>query len=107
MKCVCEKDCYQPNPQGYNRLYQCGDVDDFEKCPEYFVSLETEDYVVNFLTASENELLEAQWKFSDAADAVKEAYGINLKKTEKSDIVRQILDAKFRSISPADTDHTR
>lgn len=62
---------------------------------------------VNFLTASGPELLAAKWKFSDAAAIVKETYNVELNKTEKTDIVAQILDARYRHVNDADVDHTR
>ena len=72
-----------------------GEVAEFKKCPPNFRPLTDK---IDFTTASEAELLEAKWKFSDAFNAVKEEYGVELKKTDKADIVAQILDARYRQV---------
>lgn len=80
-----------------------GEIHDLPECPTHFSSLEDEDTQreVNFLTDGEEALMELKWKFSDAAEAVKEAYDADLKKhedTTKADIVAQILDARYRAL---------
>jgi len=107
MKCVCVTKCYIEGPSGRNQLFVRGDVAEFKICPDHFVSLDSEEYEFSFAKASETELLEATWSFSEAKDFVKIAYDRELKKTDKADIVKQILDARYRAVNPADVDHTR
>lgn len=95
MKCVCETTC-QVRVNGRITFVKEGEVFEFDKCPRNFRPVAGEN--INFLTASEEELLEANWKFSDAAKAIFEAYKVKLKQAEKSDVVKQILDARYRAV---------
>ena len=69
-----------------------------------FKNLEAPDnasYEVDFLTAKEEELTNTKWKFEEARLAIYGKYGVELKReegTKKSEIIAQILDARFRSI---------
>ena len=56
---------------------------------------------VNFLKASAAELQESKWTFKEAAAIIKEAYDVDLfkeKGTKKSEIISQIIDARFRAV---------
>ena len=102
MLCVCEKRCQAKLDWGKTTFFKKGQVQEFEKCPSYFRPLEGDDStLVDFLTAGEEELTLATWKFDDAFKAIKEKYNVDLKReegTKKSEVIAQILDARFRSI---------
>ena len=100
MKCVCKKTCQLRMDDGKIWLINAGMVIDIENLPKKnFVSLEAEgSYEIDYTTASEDELLEAKWKFSAAYEAVFNEYNVKLKKGGiKADVVKQILDARYRS----------
>ena len=88
------------------RLVRKGDVIELAKPHSHFRALEATPEVpvvapVDFLKASAAELQAAKWKFKDAAEAVKEAYNVDLFKedgTKKSEIISQIIDARFRAV---------
>lgn len=110
MKCVAERATQTRLDSGKIAFFNRDDVEEFKECPPNFrpVAGEVpEADEVDFTKAEEAELMAATWKFADAQKAVKEAYGVTLKKKDKENIVAQILDARFRALSPADTDHTR
>ena len=97
MKCVCVRTC-QVRVNGKIVYVEKGQVLDFDKCPVNFESIEARaEEGIDFLKASENELMESSWSFADAFKAIKDAYGVELKKTEKADVVEQILDARYRN----------
>ncbi len=99
MKCVAVRACQARGDDGKVRTYRTGQIDHFSKCPAHFKSLEDPAYVVDFLTASQDELLNADWKFEAAAKAIKEALNVDLKFSEKANVVDAILDARYRHIA--------
>lgn len=107
MKCVCRQTCWvRPDGTSKPRLFDEGVVWDFEKCPTHFEVIESTpekpNIEVDFLSASEEELLSTKWKFEDAAAVIGEAYKVELKKGKKADIVAQILDARYRAVEGTD-----
>jgi len=82
-------------------LVQKGVVQEFEECPAHFIPVEEIDEAIDFFTAGEAELMERKWSFEEAHEAILAKYQIELKReegTKKSDVVSQILDARFRSV---------
>lgn len=80
-----------------------GTVVTLEKDPgKNFRSIDGEqDDPINFLTAKKGELQKSKWTFKAAQKAILDKYGIELFKeegTRRSEIIDQILDARFRSI---------
>jgi len=67
-----------------------------------FKNLEAiEEHEVDFLKAGEEELINTKWSFKEARKAIYDKFGVELKReegTKKSEIIDQILDARFRSI---------
>ena len=60
-----------------------------------------EEDPLSFETSSREELEARKWKFSEASEAIKQLYNVDLKKEEgtlKSDIITQIFDARFREV---------
>ena len=101
MKCICMRNC-QVRIEGKIHTIVRGEVREFDKCPANFKSIEKEEYIIDFTKAGEQELMEAKWTFKAAATAIMDEYNIKLKKetgTKKSEIVAQILDARYRSIT--------
>ena len=99
MKCTCLRKCQIRNDFGQAILYIPGDVQEFEECPKYFRPLAPEGEI-DFIFASEAELMEANWAFAKAKKVIKEEYDVDLRYEEgmvKSDIVKQILDSRFRN----------
>ena len=105
MKYVCLQTCQiRKGPQIL--LCEKGEIYELDKPNPRFQCIEEKaapTYSIDFLKASESELKEAKWKFSDAYDAIKEKFDIELEKgSKKSDIVAQILDARFRAVNHID-----
>ena len=108
MKCICMRTCQvRIGEEGKIHTIVRGEVLEFDKCPAHFTSIEKnpvtqEEYKVDFLKAGEEELMEAKWTFKAASMAILDEYNVKLKKetgTKKSEIVAQILDARYRSIT--------
>jgi len=97
MKFVCVKKCQVRDDFGQVHLVYPGEVFDLEEKPSHFERL-GQARVVNFLEASEAELLNMEWKFSEASKTIKEKYGIELKRQSKAEVVAQILDARYRAV---------
>ena len=98
MKCTCLRKCQIRNDFGRALLYIPGDVDEFEECPPNFRPI-ANGGEIDFIFASEHELMQCNWRFVKAQEAIKEEFDIELRYEEgmlKSDIVKQILDARFR-----------
>jgi hypothetical protein len=99
MKCVANVNCQTRLASGKIKMFFRGEVDDFDKCPANFSPLEGEEAKeLDFLKASEEELLAAKWTFEAAFVVVSEEFGIKLKRGKKADIVAQILDARYRKV---------
>ena len=102
MKCVCDKKC-QTVIDGLVHFCSKGRVEDFDECPSNWTPLEgPKAKAVDFGTASEDELMETKWKYSDAKAFVKDTYNVTLKKhrdTTKKQLVEMILDARYRAVS--------
>ncbi len=82
-------------PAGHIQLFMVGEVGEFDEVPIHFDSLEAAP--INFVTASEDEMLEGKWSYKEAATAMQQAYGVDLKKGGKASLVSQILDIRFRN----------
>jgi len=98
MKCTCIQKCQIRNDFGKAILYVPGDVQEFQKCPKFFRSLAAPGEV-DFINASEAELMEANWELVKAKEVIKEEFDIEIIYENgmlKSDVVKQILDARFR-----------
>lgn len=105
MKYLCLQTC-QVRVGKRPMLVNSGMVVDLPEDPgARFRCLEDEEapHEVDFTKATEQELTAAKWDFKAARLAIYEAYGVELKLEEgdkKSDIIAQILDAKFRAVNP-------
>ena len=105
MKCICRRRC-QIRLQGKIITVKPGQVIELDECPDFFSIIKGEvgsekEPEVNFLKASRDELMAAKWKFKDAVDALRIAYGKVLTRDEddkKKDIVERIMDIRYRKI---------
>jgi hypothetical protein len=98
---VCRTPCQARMEGDVIKYFSDGQVveveDDFE-LPVHFDRLDIPEASIDFLTASEEELMASDWKFAAAKDAIKKAFNKTLQKAEKRDVVNQILDIRFRNI---------
>jgi hypothetical protein len=108
MKCVAISACQtRLDGSGKIRFFNPGEVGEFKKCPSNFQSLE-EEYELDFLRATEVELMSSTWAFAEAAAVIKEVFDHELTQPEageagaKANVVAQIIDVRFRN---ADTQH--
>ena len=100
---VCRRTCQVRMPDDSIRLFDPGTVytfpEDFE-VPDIFDNLDgTSEGSLDFLTASEEELLATEWLFADAQTAMSTAFGKNLVPGKKPAVVAQILDIRYRNES--------
>ena len=95
MKCVCERDCWIPNPEGKNQFYARGDVVDFKKKPEHFRALKKK---VDFDTAKEQELLAADFNLDELKEYIETKYNRKPGNRGKDKMVAMLLDCRFRAV---------
>lgn len=107
---IADTNCQIRMPDDSIRFFDAGAVvrlpEDFEAptvlraigVPQAKVATDSEDVpLLDFATASEDELLEADWDFDDAEAAMQEIFGKSLKPVStKSELIEQILDIRFR-----------
>ena len=99
MKCVCIKECQTRNSSGKVQFFMRGDVYDFKKCPTHFRPLEgPKAEGVDFATAGEQELLEAEYDLDELKDYIKEKYDRKPGNRGKERTVAMLLDCRFRDI---------
>ena len=102
MLCVCRQACQKRDSAGYIRTFKVGDVFDFEKCPALFEPIEpivegTETVAVDFATAKEPELLNAEYDLEDLRVYLKDTYNKVTKITDKEKLVAMLLDCRYRA----------
>ncbi len=96
MKCICTAKCFIKH-DGRTARFNPGQVIEFEECPTHFEELK-ENTPLDFLTSGEEKLLNTKWRLEDAKKAIKAAFGVTLTGKKKETIVKQILDARNRSV---------
>jgi len=94
MECVAIVTCQIRMPDGAIRFFNAGDVEAFDECPPHFEPIAARE--VDFVTASEAELMAAKWTLKEANTAMENVYGVQLKRASKAELVNQILDIRFR-----------
>lgn len=102
MKYVCRQTC-QVRIKDQITLCNKGQIYELDEPNDRFQAIaeEQENYKVDFLKASEAELKEAKWSFTEAKKAIKAAYDVtltNAKGTSRMNVIDQILDARYRAI---------
>ena len=105
MKYLCKKNCQIRKKDGKIWFINKGQVVEMDEPHKCFVAMENtadtppeKKYSIDFATASEEELMEAKWKFTEAEAAILTAFKVKLYKDDKKrDVVKQILDAQYRS----------
>ena len=102
MLCVCRQACQKRDRSGYIRTFKVGDVFDFKQCPTYFEPIEPivegmETVAVDFATAKEPELLNAEYDLEDLRVYLKDTYNKVTKITDKETLVAMLLDCRYRA----------
>jgi len=104
MKYVCIRTC-QIRIAGKITLCEKGNIYELKEADPRFQCIEEKaapEYKIDFLKASEAELKEAKWNFKDAAKVMKEHFDKKLNNedgTKKSDVIKQILDIRYRAVN--------
>ncbi len=95
MKCICKITCQTRDDTGYIRTFEAGQVFDFKKCPTHFKVLEGP---IDFNTAKEEELLEAEYKLQDLKDFILKKYKRKAGSRQKEATVALLLDSRYREV---------
>lgn len=99
MKYLCMRKAQYRDSSKAVHMAERGDViSTDQKVGTSFRPMEKVAEEIDFMTSSEAVLLDTTWSFNEAAKTIKTECGIDLKKTDKADIVAQIVDARFRQV---------
>jgi hypothetical protein len=98
---ACTREC-QVEYEGQIHHVLPGTVLTSDKNPKEtcFVATESEEYKLNWETATLEELVNAKWTPKDAKEAMKELYGATLlvsKDDKKKDVAEKIIDIRYRA----------
>lgn len=95
MLCICRVPC-QVRVNAGIMTFEIGDIAEFKKCPPHFEAIEgNAQYSIDFRTAGEEELLNAEYELQALLDFVKETYKKTLKGS-KEEIVKKFVDIRMR-----------
>lgn len=102
MLCVCRVACQKRDSGNHIRTFRPGDVFDFAKCPSYFEPIEPvvegmAVVAVDFGTAKEPELLNAEYDLESLREYLKETYDKTTKITDKEKLVAMLIDCRYRA----------
>ena len=99
MKCVCVRDCYIRNAEGRPQQFSAGQVEEFTITPNHFRPLEGEEAEpVNFDTAQEQELLEAEYELDDLKDFIEKKYDKKAGNRGREKTIDLLLDCRYRTL---------
>lgn len=99
MKCIATKPCQYRDKAGVVHTVGVGAVRDFDECPRFFESLESEETApIDFDTAGEEELLEREYELDDLKAFIFEKYGKKSGSRGKEKTVAYLLDCRFRAL---------
>jgi len=99
MKCVCVRGCYVANAEGRHQQFEVGQIAEFVVCPSHFVELGGKK--IDFNTAGEAELLEAEYELDNLKEFIEKRYDKKSGNRGKERTVALLLDCRYRAI---DTD---
>ena len=108
MKCVAVSTCQARDDDGKIRFFSRGQVFDFKECPPNFRPIageaagEEEPVKIDFETASEDELLEADYDIEELRDFISEKYDKKPGNRGKEKLVDMLLDYRYRDIGNND-----
>lgn len=105
MKCVCRKKCQARIKTGKIKYFYLGDIEEFDEVPPNFepVQGEAKDATpIDFDTAGEQELMEAEYDLDSLKDYITNNYDMKAGNRGKTKTVALLLDCRFRQVSPAD-----
>ena len=101
MKQVCRKTC-QLRINDRIIFVRRGEVVEYAGTHKAMEPVEGEDYVLSPLTASFDELMEAEWELNDLRKFARENFGVALKTSSTDSRKIQLeafLDARYRSVT--------
>ena len=96
---VCEKPC-QVRIKGKIVTFRRGEVTDLESEHPHFRNLENGE--IDFETAEEEELLEADYELNDLKTFIKERFGVSPRNRNRENTIAMLLDCRFRDLSDSD-----
>lgn len=100
MKCVAEQMCQVRLDDGSIRTFDRGDVWDFKELPPNFRAIggdsKTKAPPINFETAQENELLEAEYDLEALKDYIALKFNKKAGQRGKEKTVEFLLDCRYR-----------
>lgn len=103
MKCVCRKRCQARLDSGKIATFAKGEVADFLICPPHFEPLEGEKAAaIDFNTAGEDELLEAEYDPADLKKYIEETFDKKPGNRGKEKLVDFLIDCRFRQVTDAE-----
>ena len=108
MKCVAVERCQARDDSGKIRMFSKGAVWDFKECPPNFRPIAGEakegekPVKIDFETASEDELLEADYDIEELRDFISEKYDKKPGNRGKEKLVEMLLDCRYRDIGNND-----
>ncbi len=94
MKYVCERTC-QVRKGGRIVTVDKGMVIELDKPNDFFRPI---GVALDFATAGEEELLEAEFKLDDLKQYIKDTYGRNPRNRGKEKTVAMLLDCRYREV---------
>jgi len=98
MKCVCRRTCQiKVKRDGKVKIItvDAGTVMDFKKCPVHFDELDVGP--IDFSTAREEELLEADFDLKDLKKYILDTYKIKAGTKDKDATIALLLDSRYRA----------
>ena len=96
MKCVCRRECYIANSEGRHQQFSVGQVVEFVTCPDHFVELGGQG--IDFATAGEEELLEAEYELDELKAFIEKKYDRKSGNRGKERTVALLLDCRYREL---------
>ena len=98
MDCICRTTCQARLDDGYIKFFNAGDIGDFKECPIHFEVLGGEDYVVNFETAGQDELMEVDLDLAELKKYILDTYGKRAGAKGKAKTIDMLMDCRYRDI---------
>lgn len=103
MKCVAVRKCQSIRDDGKIVFYMKGDIEEFKKCPAHFRPIEGKDAPrIDFATAGEAELLEAEYELADLKKFIEDRYDMKPGNRGLEKTVAFLLDCRFRDLGDMD-----
>jgi len=102
MKYVCHTPCQIRNKDNKIITVSTGEVVELDAPHKLFRAIEGEGSKIDFETASEEELLEAEYPLKDLKEYILKTYGKHARNRNREHTVELLLDCRFRKIGKGD-----